>query len=188
MNEPIRTLSNNQASSRNIKRNLNIDHLKEGIGTYIYTNPNKKINPNIFLNKGKFNKTKYKSKAYYITQRVLYPDKDIIKSRPIRRRILSAEKNSKNINDGIFQSFMSKTPYSFPVKRSKNINRSFDNLKREHDIFLRNKNEDCKVQRIFGVERKRINKNHNYESEIPKFKFSRKLFFGKNKNVTDIYV
>ena len=83
---------------------------------------------------------------------------------------------------------MSKTPFSFPVKRNKNINRSFDNLKREHDIFLRNKNEDCKVQRIFGVERKRINKNRNYESEIPKFKFSRKLFYGKYKNVKDIYV
>ena len=58
-----------------IKRNLNEDHLKEGIGSYIYTKPPKKINPDIFVNKKNYSKIKYESNAYYITQRVLYPDK-----------------------------------------------------------------------------------------------------------------
>ena len=188
MNSKIKSLLHKESSYEIIKRNLNEDHLKEGIGTYIYTKPYKKKNPNIFVNKGKFNKIKYESKAYYITQRVLYPDKDIIKSRPITKRILSTEKKEKNDNDGIFKSFIDKTPYTFPVKKRYNVYRSYENLKRGHDIFLRNKNEECKTERIFGVERKKINKNHNLESDIPKYKFCRKFFFEKAKNASNIYI
>ena len=171
-----------------IKRNLNEDHLKEGIGSYIYTKPVKKINPNIFVNKAKYSKIKYESHAYYITQRVLYPDKDIIKSRPNTKKILSVEKNSKNHKEGIFKQFIDKTPNIFPNKIGKNVNRSYDNMKKGHDIFLRDKNEDCKTERIFGVERKRIDKNHNYESDLPKYKFCRKLFYDKAKNANIIYI
>ena len=188
MNDQIKSLLKKESNLDIIKRNLNEDHLKEGIGSYIYTKPVKKINPNIFVNKGKYSKIKYESHAYYITQRVLYPDKDIIKSRPNAKKILSVEKNYKNYKGGIFKSLIDKTPNSFPNKSGKNVNRSYDNMKKGHDIFLRNKNEDCKTERIFGVERKRINKNHNYESDLPKYKFCRKLFFDKAKNVNNIYV
>ena len=161
MNAQIKSLLRKKSSYEINKRNLNEDHLKEGIGTYIYTKPTQKKNPNIFVNKPKYSKIKYASRAYYITQRVLYPDKDIFKGRPCTKRILSVEKN---------------------------INRSYDNARKEHDIFLRDKNDDSKTFRIFGVERKKINKNPNYESDVPKFKFYRKLFCEKAKNMKNIYL
>ena len=189
MNNQIKSLlNNNKCKYEIIKRNLNEDHLKEGIGTYIYTKPTQKKNPNIFVNKPKYSKIKYASRAYYITQRVLYPDKDIFKGRPCTKRILSVEKNIQKSNDGIFKSFIDKTPFQYPAKTKKNINRSYDNARKEHDIFLRDKNDDSKTFRIFGVERKKINKNPNYESEVPKFKFYRKLFCEKAKNMKNIYL
>jgi len=98
---------------------------------------------------------------------------------------LSVEKNSKNHKEGIFKQFIDKTPNIIPNKIGKNVNRSYDNMKKGHDIFLRDKNEDCKTERIFGVERKRIDKNHNYESDLPKYKFCRKLFYDKAKNANN---
>ena len=184
----IKDLLNNKSRYEIIKRNLKEDHLKEGIGSYIYTKTIKKINPYIFINKKKYTKIKYESSAYYITQRVLYPDKDIIKQKPCAKRILSAEKNKKSVNNGIFKSFIDKTPFSFPVKIRKNINRSFDNSWKDNDIFLNNNNDLIKTERIFGVERKRIYKNHNYESDFPKYKFQKKLFFEKALNVNKIYI
>ncbi len=171
-----------------IKRNLNEDHLKEGIGSYIYTKPPKKINPDIFVNKKNYSKIKYESNAYYITQRVLYPDKDIMKPKPCTKRILSVEKNSKHLKSGIFKSFIDKTPSIFYIQRRNNLNRSYDNLKKGHDIFLRNKCEDKNAQRIFGVERKRVDKPHNYESESSKFKFCRRFFHEKAINAKKIYL
>lgn len=184
----IKDLLNNKSHYEIIKRNLKEDHLKEGIGSYIYTKPIKKINPNIFVNNKKYSKIKYESSAYYITQRVLYPDKDIMKHKPCAKRILSAEKNKKSAINGIFKSFIDKTPFSFPVKIRKNINSSFDNSQRNNDIFLRNNNGQIETERIFGVERKRIDKNHNYESDLPKHKFQKKLFFEKALNVNKIYI
>ena len=90
-------------------------------------------------------------------------------------------KKYKKSNDGIFKSFIDKTPFQYPAKIKKNINRSYDNARKEHDIFLRDKNDDSKTFRIFGEERKKINKNPNYESEVPKFKFYRKLFWKSQK-------
>jgi len=119
---------------------------------------------------------------------VLFPDKDIIKQKPCAKRILSAEKNKKYAINGIFKSFIDKTPFSFPIKIRKNINSSFDNSQRKSDIFLINNNRHMETERIFGVERKRINKNHNYESDLPKFKFQKKLFFDKAQNVNKIYI
>ena len=188
MNEQIKLLLNKKSQYEIIRRNLKEDHLKEGIGTYIYTKPSKKINPNIFVNKNKYSKIKYESKAYYITQRVIYPDKDILKAKPCTKRILSAEKNSKyDINKGIFSSFIHKTPFQFPTKIKKYVNKSFDNNRKEHDIFLRDKNVDCNIERIFGVERKRMNKNNNYESDFPKFNFHKRFFLDKAENAKNIY-
>ena len=162
--------------------------MKEGIGSYIYTKLPKRINPDIFVNK-KYSKIKYESKAYYITQRVLYPDKDIIKIKRSAKRMMSAEKKLEYDNKkGIFKSFIDKTPINFPNKKRKNINRSFDNIPKENDIFLRNKNIENSVERIFGVERKKISKNHNYESDIPRFKFSRRLFLDKSINAKNIFL
>ena len=43
MNNQIKSLlNNNKCKYEIIKRNLNEDHLKEGIGTYIYTKPTQK--------------------------------------------------------------------------------------------------------------------------------------------------
>ena len=170
------------------KRNLNEDHLKDGIGSYIYTKPARKINPSRFVNKSKYTKIQYESTSYFITQRVIHPDKDIIKSRPISKKILSAEKNSKNYKSGIFKSFIDKTPNIRPDKFLKNKNRSYENLKRGHDIFLRNNQVVCKTDSIFGVERKKRNKIYNYESEAPKLKFYKKFFFEKAKNVNNFFL
>ena len=188
MNDQIKSLLRKKSSYEINKRNLNEDHLKEGIGSYIYTKPARKINPSRFVNKSKFTKIQYESTSYFITQRVIYPDKDIIKSRPISKKILSTEKNSKNYKLGIFKSFIDKTPNLCPAKFMRNKNRSYDNLKRGHDIFLRNNKTVCKTESIFGVERKRRNKIHNYESDAPKFKFYRKFFFEKAKNVNNIFL
>ena len=187
--EQIKSLIKKESIYEADKRNLNEDHLKEGIGSYIYTKAPKKINPNIFVNKKKYSKIKYSSNAYYITQRVLYPEKDILKTKPCTKRILSTEKKIKyDDKNGIFKSFIYKTPCRFPVKNMKNLNSSYDYAKKEHDIFLRNKFEESENGRIFGVERKRINKNHNDESAIPKYKFNRRFFFEKAKNMDNIYL
>ena len=98
-----------------------------------------------------------------------------MKPKPCTKRILSVEKNSKHLKSGIFKSFIDKTPSIFYIQRRNNLNRSYDNLKKGHDIFLRNKCEDKNAQRIFGVERKRVDKPHNYESESSKFKFCRRF-------------
>ena len=140
------------------------------------------------MNKKKYSKIKYESNAYYITQRVLYPDKDIMKSKPSTKRILSVEKNTKHLKGGIFKSFIDKTPSTFHIQKRNNFNRSYDNAKREHDIFLRNKCEDKNVQRLFGVERKRVDKPHNYESESGKVKFCRRFYLEKAINAKKIYL
>ena len=188
VNTQIKELLNKKSHYEINKRNLNEDHLKEGIGSYIYTKPPKKINPDIFINKKKYSKIKYESNAYYITQRVLYPDKDILKPKPCTKRILSVEKNSKHYKDGLFKSLIDKTPTTFQIQKRNDLNRSYDNIKRGHDIFLRNKFEDKNAQRIFGVERKRIDKHHNYESDCPKFKFFKRFFFEKAVNNKQIYL
>ena len=54
----IKDLLNNKSRYEIIKRNLKEDHLKEGIGSYIYTKNIKKLNQYIFINKKKYTKIK----------------------------------------------------------------------------------------------------------------------------------
>ena len=183
MNEQIKNIllkGKNKDRYEIIKRKANEDHLKEGIGSYIFSKPVKKVDPNKFVNKSKYSKIRYESRSYYISQRVLYPDKDIQKQRISRKKVYSMEKNSKDIKD-VFKSFITKTPSNYPVKSRNYCNRSYDNSKKEHDIFLLKNINEGKTERIFGVERKKIVKNHNYESDLPRLKFSKKLFYDKGK-------
>ena len=160
------------------------DHLKDGIGTYIYKNQSKKINPSKFVNKkNDYNKIRYENKDYNVTQRVIIPDKNYTKIKPNKKKFFSQEKNLRYTSDGSYQSLIDRTPISFPIKGRKKINNSFEC---DHDLFLRKNIQDDNGVRIFGVERKNIRKNHNYESELPKFKFGRKHFYFKEEK-TSLY-
>ena len=136
-----------------IKRNLNEDHLKEGIGSYIYTKPPKKINPDIFVNKKNYSKIKYESNAYYITQRVLYPDKDIMKPKPCTKRILSVEKNDKN--------------EKLNQKKLREIN--------EKMIFLENKENE--------LENENINQLDEINKLIAQNEFLKNYYFNHEKEI-----
>ena len=160
-----------------IRDRVKKDHLKEGIGTYIYRKPFKKINPADFVNKSVYNKIQFENKNYNITKRVIYPEKNMTKEKPNKKRFFSQEKNLRNTSDGTYRSLINRTPIVFPVKGRKIINKSLES----HDIFLRDLNniKEDKAVRLFGVERKNITKNHNAESELPEYKFQRKRFFKK---------
>lgn len=168
---------NNSINYSLIKDRVKKDHLEEGIGTYIYKKQFKKINPADFINKSIYNKIQFENKNFNITQRVINPEKNKIKEKPNNKRFFSQEKNLRHTTDGTYRSLINRTPVVFPIKGRKILNKSLES----HDIFLRdinNINED-KAVRLFGVERKYITKNHNAESELPKYKFQRKHFFNK---------
>ena len=154
------------------------DHLQDGIGSYIYKRQLKKINPEIFVNKNPYNIIKYNNKDYNVTQRVLIPDKNTIKLKPNKKRFFSQEKNLRYTSKGNYQSLIDRTPVILPIKGRKRLNKSFDSgNKPDNDLFLRENIKENKDIRLFGVERKYITKNHNNESEIPKYTFGRKHFF-----------
>ena len=192
-NNPIEIRNNNQQIFTQTKSNNYIrirndaqkDHLKEGIGTYIYNKKFKKINPADFINKNDYNKIQYENKNFNVTQRVLNPDKNNIKEKPNKKRFFSLEKNLRHTSDGTYQSLIDRTPVILPIKGRKRSNQSFDSgNKPDHDLFLRQKIKENKGERLFGVERKIITKNHNFESEPEKYKFGRKHFFYKEEKTT----
>ena len=170
------------------RNNAVVDHLKEGIGSFIYQKKYKKINPADFVNKSAYHKIKYENKDYNVTQRVIIPEKNIIKEKPNKKRFFSLEKNIRYTSKGNYQSLIDRTPIIFPIKGRKKLNRSYQNTiyRPDHDIFLRKNFIENKNIRIFGVERKIITRNHNAESELPKFKFARKHFFTKEE-ITSLY-
>ena len=163
-----------------LKNDAQKDHLQEGIGSFIYKKQFKKINPEDFVNKSSYNKIQYENKNYNVTQRVLIPDKNNIKIRPNKKRFFSQEKDLRYTTKGDYKSLINRTPIVLPIKGRKRLNNSIDSGNEyDHDLFLRLKNKENEGTRLFGVERKNITKNHNSESEIPKYKFGRKHFFHK---------
>ena len=166
--------------------NARNDHLKDGIGNYIYTKQFKYINPLKFVNKSDYNKIKYENNDYNISQRVLIPDKNTLIAKPKNKKFFSMEKNLRHTTDGTYQSLINRTPANLPIKGRKKINLSFDdNSRQDHDLFLRGKVKERNKGRLFGVERKLITKNRNAESTIPEYKFGRKPFLEKH-NVESI--
>ena len=157
------------------------DHLQDGIGSYIYKRQIKKINPEIFVNKSPYNIIKYNNKDYNVTQRVLIPDKNTNKLKPNKKRFFSQEKNLRYTSKGNYQSLIDRTPVILPIKGRKRLNKSFDSgNKPDNDLFLREDIKENSDIRLFGVERKNITRNHNTESEIPKYTgIGRKHFFHK---------
>ena len=168
-----------------IRNDAQKDHLKEGIGTFIYNKKFKKINPADFINKSDYNKIQYENKNYNVTQRVLNPNKNNIKEKPNKKKFFSIEKNLRYTSDGTYQSLIDRTPVILSIKGRKRLNQSFDSgNKPDNDLFLRQKINENKGIRLFGVERKKISKNHNFESEPEKYKFGRKHFFHKEAKTT----
>jgi len=180
--------NNNEFGKNNLGRyyEQNNNYLQKGIGSYIYEHgkKNRKINPSKFVNKSIYNKIKYESNDYNVTKRVLIPEKNLTKSKPTRKRFFSQERNLRHTTEGSYQSLLDRTPLTFQTKGRKKINRSVDY--NDHDLFLRKNIENDNTIRLFGVERKNITKNHNLESEPPKFKFGRKHFYFKETS-TSIY-
>ena len=180
--------NNNGFEKKNIGRyyEQNNNYLQYGMGSYIneYGKKNNKINPSKFVNKSIYNKIKYESNDYNVTKRVLIPEKNLTKLKPTRKRFFSQERNFRHTTDGSYQSLLDRTPLTFKTKGRKKINRSIDY--KDHDLFLRKNIENDNSIRLFGVERKNITKNHNLESEPPKFKFGRKHFYFKETS-TSLY-
>ena len=189
-NNQINQLYRNTNETSNNRNNINKDfiytydarndHLKDGIGNFIYTKEFKYINPLKFVNKSDYNKIKYENNDYKISQRVLIPDKNTLKTKPNRKKFFSIENNLRHTSDGTYQSLIDRTPVYTPIKGRKKVNLSFDNNNEQnHDLFLREKNKKRNEGRLFGVERKNIIKNHNTESTIPEYKVGKRHFFHK---------
>jgi len=164
----------------------NNNYFQKGTSSYIYEHEkkNNKINPSKFVNKNIYNKIKYENNDYNITKRVIIPEKNLTKLKPTKKRFFSQERDLRHTTDGSYQSLLDRTPLTFPTKGRKKIIRSVEY--KDHDLFLRKKIENDNSIRLFGVERKNITKNHNLESEPPKFKFGRKHFYFKETN-TSLY-
>ena len=87
------TKGNHTIRNQLIEYDAQKDHLKEGIGTYIYKNQSKKINPSKFVNKkNDYNKIRYENKDYNVTQRVIIPDKNYTKIKPNKKNFLVKKK------------------------------------------------------------------------------------------------
>jgi hypothetical protein len=189
-NNQINQMHRNANETSNDRKNINKDfiyeydarndHLKDGIGNFIYKKQFKYINPLKFVNKSDYNKIKYKNNDYNISQRVIIPDKNTLQSKPNRKKFFSMEKNLRHTSDGSYQSLIDRTPVYIPIKGKKKVNLSFDNSNgQNHDIFLIEKIKKRNEGRLFGVERKNIIKNHNTESTIPEYKVGKRHFFNK---------
>lgn len=193
----------NKKRSQNYYLNNLASSLRKGLCVEKFINCNsmenkkkkpRKRNPADYINKViEYNRIVYKNKDYNVSQRVLLPEKNTILVRPHTKKFFSLDKNFRYTSDGSYQSLINRTPMSFPVKGRRRINLSFDGRDNNSsklgstfdNIFRESLNKDD-GNRLFGVERKNIIKNHNLESQAPPFKFGRKHFFIKEEK-TSLY-
>lgn len=117
------------------------------------------------------NKIRYKNNNFAVTERVLIPEKNKTQMKTTRKKFYrSQEKNLRHETDGSLISLFNKTPDKFIITTGrKKINNSFDNnlfklLQHDERNYTLADGNEASV-RIFGVERKRITRNHNEETE-----------------------
>lgn len=117
------------------------------------------------------NKIRYKNCNFAVTERVLIPEKNKTKIKTDKKRFYrSQDKYFRHETNGSLISLFNKTPDKFIVTTGKKkLNKSFDNnlfklLQHDERNYTFADGNEASV-RIFGVERKKITRNHNEETE-----------------------